>query len=517
MPAPSTMNKQRNSRSRPGKGARHPDTSRAEGVRPAEPRPGRNAQRVPLRLGWLAALAITAMLVIPLIAFGLSYPQQRVRGDASEYLVIAQQFDGLWSILGYAGNRTAGLPIFEYAVRMVLGLFTSNAGRMVWVDAICLALFVLHVATAWIFSLWARRTNLIASEGGVFFLFLFLATYPAFVGHTTAPLSDTLAVDLVLCAVVAMEASFRVAGLARACLLAGTAGLLFGFSNHVRPGSLMGIALALAAGGAISFFRGWRVTTAIGAAMLGCAAMLAPFASACTQKYGTLCLQSPQTVSIAASAQAGLRGARIVWSKGALVPGELPILPDELMFNDFYRRCHLESIVGIGESSWTGCLLSRPLSMPAFLVKKWIGLFDHFQFTPYLEVQTPPWLRWWSRAYDMLAWVGLALVFWSLVQASTQRNRAHVGTWLRDHITPVQLAVYSMAMLAVHTVLHIEDRYGLPVVPLCAVLLVVHGERSIRQCRASGWRSIAPIAAYCILAGVLFVAQIIAWDNATFH
>jgi hypothetical protein len=157
------------------------------------------------------------------------------------------------------------------------------------------------------------------------------------------------------------------------------------------------------------------------------------------------------------------------------------------------------------------------LSIPAFSVKKWVGLFDNFRFTPYLESFTPPWVRWLSRAYDSLAWIGLSVLFWSLLQATKRQNRVNIGGWMANHITPVLLLVYSMAMLAVHTVLHVEDRYGFPLVPLCAVLLVTYGERTISQYRASGWRSIWTVTVYCLAAWSLFVGQIIAWDRAPFY
>ncbi len=468
------------------------------------------------RLKDLAVLTIAAMVILPLYTFGLSFPQFRVRGDAYEYLAIAQQFEGFASALSYAGDRAAGMPIFEFVIRRLLGLFASTIDAHLWVDAVCLALLATHIATAWLFSLWARRTNLITSGSGAYVLFLFLGTYPALIGYTTTPLTDTLAIDLVLCAIAAVESAFRLTGAIGAGLLSGAAGLLFGFSILVRPGSLLGIALGLTAGGVLALFRERRKVMVIGIAVLGCAATLAPFVSNCTQKYGTVCLQSPQTVSFVVSAQAGLRGARILWSNEPSVPGELPMLPDEPMFTDYYRRCHLQSIVGVDESSWTGCLLSRPLSIPAYAIKKWIGLFDNFRFTPYLESFTPPWVRWLSRAYDALAWIGLALLFWSLLQVLKRQNRANSGEWLANHITPVLLLVYSMAMLAVHTVLHVEDRYGFPIVPLCAALLVIYGERTIRQYRVSGWRSIWTVAMFSIVAWALFIAQITAWDRAPF-
>ena len=477
-----------------------------------------NTENARPRLKELAVLAIAATIALQLFTFGLNYPPKyRVRGDAYEYLSIAYQFDGFSSVLGYAGKRTVGFPLFEFMVRNALTMFASNTTVLQWVNAICFTLLITHIVTAWFFSVWVRRTNLIKSENGAFFLFIFLATYPALIGHTTSPLTDTLAIDLVLCAIISIEKSFNAKSIYRASLFSGIAALFFGFSILVRPGSLLGIAVALATGGVISLFSERRKMIVIGGTVLGCVVILAPFCSNCAQKYGSVCLQSPQTVNFVMSAQLGLRGARTLWGKGSLVPGGGSILPDEIMFTNYYRRCHLESIVGIDKSSLTGCLFSRPLSIPAYTIKKWIGLFDHFRFTPYLEEDTPFWLRWLSRTYDSLSWIGLALFFWSLLQASKRQNRSNIKELVTNNITPVLLVVYSVVMLAQHTVLHIEDRYGFPILPLCATMLVIYGEKSIRAYRSFGWRSIGPVAVYSVMAWALFVTQIIIWDRSPFY
>jgi len=79
------------------------------------------------------------------------------------------------------------------------------------------------------------------------------------------------------------------------------------------------------------------------------------------------------------------------------------------------------------------------------------------------------------------------------------------------------LVVYSAAMLAPHTILHVEDRYGVPLLPLCALLLVMYGENCTLQFRASGWRGIGPLALYAVAAWAMFVVQIIARDQTSFY
>lgn len=463
-------------------------------------------------------LGIATTVALKLFLFGLSYPLDfRVRGDAYIYLKIADSFTGISAVLAFAGDRTVGFPCFEFIVKNLVSIFTTINNVLTWINAIGVALLITHMVTAWFFSRWAKNTNLIQTENAAFVLFVFFATYPALIGHTTSPLSDTLAVDLIVCALISMQVALTVSSAYKAYLLAGLSAFFFGFSILVRPGSLLGVAAALMAGIALALLTARRKTAVLCAAALGCALVLAPYYYNCTQKYGTICLQSPGTFDFVASAQAGLRGTRTLWQKGNLVPGQIPILPDGTMFTNYYQRCQLKTIVGIDDSSLTGCLITRPLALPAYTVKKWIGLFDHFRFTPYLEGATPFWLRWLSRAYDSLAWVGLSMFFLTLFQSTKRVYRSEIKEKLITPITPVLLVVYSTVILAQQTALHIEDRYGFPILPLCATMLMVYGEKFIQNYRKFGYKRVVPLALYCITAWTVFVAQIIIWDNTAFY
>ena len=460
-------------------------------------------------------LAITTAIAIKLFSFGLSYTLEfRVRGDAHQYLSIANQFDSFLSVWRYAGTRAVGLPFLEFVIKQGLLTFTSAKTIDAWVDAICAVLLIAHISASWFFAQWARRTKLIRSENGAFLLFAFLGTYPAFVGHTTLPLTDTLAVDLALWSVISLEGAFCQKQFPRALILSCVSAFLFGGLILVRPGSLFGVGSALAVAGAISLYGERRISWLIGIAALGCLATVAPFASNCTQKFGEICLQS-MVPGFPQDAQAGLAGGRTLWARGYTDDGLIRTLPDETMVANYATRCHLTSLLGFTDTSLTGCLLSRPLAIPAYVGKKWIGLFDHFRFTPFLEDHTPFWLRWLSRAYDSLSWTGLALFFFSMIRMAKQESRSRLKTLLIDNISPTLLTVYSLFLLGQHTIMHVEDRYGLPVVPLCATVLVIYGERAISQYRSFEWRNHGLVVFYCCLAWATFIGQIIIWDGAT--
>lgn len=471
-------------------------------------------------------LSVAAAIVLVLFVFGLSYPfEMRVRGDAAAYLLIASKLEGFRSIFQYAGDRTIGFPYFEFLILKALGPPDfSNHYVLQWANIVGVALLITHVVTAWLFSQWIRRSNLVKSRFASLALFLFLATYPAFIGYTTSPLTDTFTIDLILCAVVLLDAALREENIYKALSLSVAASFFFGYSILVRSGSLTGVAGAFLIAGLVTFFATGRKAVVLCATALGCALVVAPMYFNCTQKYGHFCaLYAPPGVFVEI-AQAGLRGARVLWHKKPMVGlGDVPVLPDEFMVENFYNRCRLQTIVGIDTSSLTGCLASRPLALPVYVVKKWIGLFDHFRFTPYLEAvtpqwaMTPPWLRWLSRAYDSLSWVGLALFFLALAQLLRQRSELNLKGMLVNNIAFVLLVTYSMAMLAMHTALHVEDRYGFPVIPLCAVVLAIYAERTVAKFRTSGWRSVVPLGLYCALAWAIFITQIVLWDRTSYY
>jgi hypothetical protein len=466
----------------------------------------------------LIALSIAAVVALMLFAFGLSYPliPFRVSGDANTYLEIADGFTNFSDVLAFAGDRTVGFPSFEFMVGEIVSTFTSN--ELAWVNAISATLLVIHFSTAWFFSRWARSTNLIQTENMALVLFVFLATYPALIGHTTSPVTDTFAVDLVVCALMSMHAALTASNAYKSYLWAGLSAFFFGFSILARPGNQLSVATALMAGMALSLLAARRKTSVICVTALGCALVVAPFYYNCAQKYGSICLQSSKYEDLVQSAQAGLRGARTLWEMKSLSPGQwAPILPDDTMFSNYYQRCRLKTIFGTDESSLTGCLITRPLALPAYTLKKWIGLFDHFRFTPYLEVTTPFWLRWLSRAYDSLAWVGLSMFFMTLFLATKRAYRSAIKEKLTTPISPMILVVYSVVMLLQHTALHIEDRFGFPVIPLCAVMLAIYGENFIQSYRTFGYKRVVPLALYCITAWAVFIAQIIIWDNKLYY
>lgn len=461
--------------------------------------------------------AFASVVAFGLFLIGAYYPlNARVRGDAYGYLTIADSFTGFASAFNYAGDRTSGLPLFEYAIHQALSILSPTVYLLSWINAIGIAMLVIHLVAAWLFAMWARGACLIQSRTACYLLFIFFATFPPLVGHTTTPLSDTLAIDLILLGVSSLAHALT-AQRARTCLLfSGIAAACFGFSILVRPGSLLGIGTALLASFGLSFWRSNTSRVALGTTILGCLILLAPQGIHCAQKYGSVCLQSPKTFNANVSMQEGLRGARLMWSQKNEFPGTLPMVTDDTMFYRYYKQCRIESLAGFGDTSMTGCLLSRPLTTPAFVVKKWIGLFDYFRFTPYTENATPSWLRNLGRVYGALAWLGLCLCFVTLLKPREKGFQSNVRTSAVSNPGVVFLGIYSAVMLAQHTVLHTEERYGFALIPLCAAVLFRFCEQATGQYRQHGWHKLFPSMLFCCMALALFVVQIFVWDQVSF-
>ncbi|KOR30490.1 hypothetical protein TI04_05605 [Achromatium sp. WMS2] len=202
----------------------------------------------------------------------------------------------------------------------------------------------------------------------------------------------------------------------------------------------------------------------------------------------------------------------MLWSKTGLMPGA-PVLIDDFMDKNFYQRCQIQSLFGVDEKSFVGCLLTRPLHTPVLLTKKWIGLFDHFRFTPYLELYTPTWLTWLSRIYDSISWIGFGLCFFYAYLLLSTKNI--FGTKIQDAlIAPIAGIGYVSVILAQHTIVHTEDRYGFPLIPLCTVAFVVYIEDTVKNYKHKNlsYKKLAIFLGYCLAMLVIFITQIVTWD-----
>ena len=278
-------------------------------------------------------------------------------------------------------------------------------------------------------------------------------------------------------------------------------GLLLGYAITVRPAYGPGIMAMLVT------YAVLKRSLHVGATALTTFLYLAPTLLLCHSQFGVFSVQAPATFSPLHSAQMGFRGARVLWFRPELAEGtDLPILSDPFLRGHFFDACKLESILGWGDSSLVGCLLSRPLDSLVFFGKKWIGLFDQFQLQPYAETITPSWYTWISRCSAALALWGEFILLYLGVRWGLR--------WLKDQKMPQTdpLLAMMVAFVAITTLsqllLHVENRYSLVWIPYCVVALVWRVSRLSQDHTRARWTSLGVGAA---IVAVYFV-QVLAWD-----
>jgi hypothetical protein len=451
------------------------------------------------------ALVIGLAGAVMLYRFGLSYPLEfRVRGDAAEYMEIAKRFGGLTDALSYVGDRTLGMPLVDYLFRAPS---SSSEG---WARSVTAFLFAVHLGTTGAAVWLVRSRGWLTKPFAVRALFVFLATFPGLVGHTTVPLTDTLAIDLVLLALIALTLAGDTAS-PRGVMFGVLSGLVSAFAVLIRPSYAIP---ALASAGFLVVVlwakrRRGALTHPGTVSAVVLVAILAVVGQRCATVYGPSCLQNPRTFEPIRHAQMGLRGARILWYGPYPTNGEFPVLPDSVLAPCFYGECKLTRLAGTDDTSLSGCFMHRLYLVPIYAVKKWIGLFDHFRFQPYVEQRTPDWLRKLSRTYDATAFVGL---FFALGAAIAAARRPRHAASLVDPLVLAQ-AVFLLVLLAEHTVLHVEDRFSLPFVPVCALFVARLLERAADLWRAKQKRDLVLLAGAVIVAIGAFFAQVLTWDD----
>jgi hypothetical protein len=457
-------------------------------------------------LAILAGLAVACGLYI----YGLGYPFAiRLRGDAYQYLFIASGFHGLSSALGYVGDRSLGMPLLDYLFRV--SDVNSPAAISLWVDQVCAFLFLCHIAASTAAVWMVHRYRVLRSRQALRLLFVFLLSFPAFIGYTTTPLTDTLAVDLSLLAFTTISLASGMKG-PKGLLVGLGAGFLWAYLMLLRPAYLYPTLAALTFLVGFMFMRTRRVLNPSLTAFIVVLSVLGVVGGRCAASYGSWCLENPASFNVVRHAQMGLRGGRLLWNGPPQQNGEFPVLPDSILAPRLYDQCKLDRMVGLDEQSFTGCLLRRPQLVPIYLVKKWIGLFDHFRFQPYAEMATPSWLRFLSRAYDSIAAAGFFFACWSIIPIlRNARNVLKRG----DPIIGAYILFLSL-MLAEHTILHPEDRFSFPLIPFCALFALRLAERIGDDFRSSRFKHAAWLMGGAFISVALFVWQIIVWDHTTF-
>ena len=463
----------------------------------------------------MLALCIATALFLYGIQLSLTI---RLKGDAAQYLNIAQNFNSFRDALFYTGNRTLGMPFFDY---VMLRLNSGNS-TVVLLNNISWVLFTLHQLSI-AFLCWALYKAQLFAKRPIFYsvLFFLLAAYPAFIMYTTTPLSDVLSVDILLIVFSLFSWSehsqfkhnmtFTTLGIISGLLL-GSAILLRESYLIASAGFLISYAIMLFINHKTSQSPNTRtqVIMLTSSWLTVCCLITAVLLHGKTA-FGAYALQTPMPDAWLTSWNDALVGVRTAWNLPASPLSIIRITPDPFMLKFFHSRCEISSVFGTTQESLLGCFMYNPFATLIFMVKKCIGFFDTFQMTPFTEFLTPVWYLWLSRTFASLAFVGfwVALyqgirVGWNLIIHRQALSSILTATW-----------VFCIILFMTHFIFHIEERYLFLCIPfaIIALLLKIQSLSTTQQKHhlrhTLTWSSMT--AAFIIL----FITQTLELDSRT--
>lgn len=446
-------------------------------------------------------IAAGATLAVMMFFYATSVPiHSRLRGDAFEYMVIASGFSSVSDAFAYVGYRTYGFPLFLYTIKAV----ASPAGPDDWVAIASYYQFILHLCACAFF--YAAFLKGIFQKAGLPRITApavaaALMAYPALVTYTTIPLTDTFCADLLMLAAAAYSAG-RSAARRTALILCCICGLLLGYAVMVRPSFGVAVAAFYCA-----LFLGfiadqkWR-SQIIGTALMTAATLvlILPTMKSVWDEYGSVGLQDKAFVERSGlSMQIGLSSVRVYWSGKYVSYDAAPGIRDPYLEKTYREKCAVDSV-----ASLTACLLSEPQALPLYFGKKALALFDVPHLQPYAVDLTPAWFVPLERIFGVAAFCGFISLFIMAGSHLLQHSSKH--TWIG-----LPWAALVLTLMLLHTLLHVEGRYGLPAVPFSIPSLFL-GFAAARQAgrRFFGWWFLAiSVSAAC------FVYQVNNWDSVT--
>jgi hypothetical protein len=416
----------------------------------------------------------------------------RVRGDAVTHLRVAAGAGSIADVLGWAGERTLGFPLFLYGIRRAFELVTPLGDETLgaFVNTVAVVLLAIHVAASLFF--FRRMQAVVGSSLGLALhpvTLSLLVAYPGLVAYTTVPLTDTLAADLLMVGTALLAGS-----------MAAAAGLALGALVLVRPSALVVTAALLLAALAQAAWRARGRVPALVITLFVWSGLVGLQALNCTRAYGEPCLTEPAATrkALGESIGWGTTSARHYWSRwSGDVEGRVTV-PDPLLTRVLGATCQAHTL--LGSDGLLACLVTHPLAYPAMVLAKSIGLCDTYQLQPYAVDVTPRWARLASRPFGALAFAGLAAAavwFFVLLRTAPASLLALV-------------LVAPAAHVAWHALFHVEARYGLPAVPFALVMLVATLQWAWTRPRVVSTAVTGALA----LAGVVFLVQAGRWDRA---
>lgn len=400
---------------------------------------------------------------IVLFIYAIQLPaSNRIRGDALDYISIASNFSSLKNSINYIGDRTYGYPFFLYIVQIV----TSTADLYKSSIIIAVVQFLFHIFSCLGFYAFFLKRILQKSGLSNFAAILITAiliSYPAFITYTTITLTDTFSVDFFMFAILLYYLCFNIKNKYFSVLFGFLCGLLFGYMIMVRP-SFWPPVLAFYIACLLQAVMYWKIyLSKIHIITLMGIAMLIPISPSITRMYqsqGTIGIQNKDFYKTASqdTLQAGLSHVRVYWSQLHFSQDPFPGIKDQLLEKNYGSRCKVTSL-----SSLSTCLLSKPLAIPFYFGKKTMALFDVPHLQSYAIDVTPTWFTNMQRVFEIIPFCGfISLLISFVTRPFLTRKTVWVG---------FPLSIFTLALVFMLSLCHIEGRYGFTAIPLSVASL----------------------------------------------
>lgn len=407
-------------------------------------------------------LVAAILIAIKLYLYALSFPmEQRIRGDAYQYLSIANSFKSLSDAIFYVGDRTYGFPLFLYVIKKIFSPTNVNE----WSLHTSYVQFIFHILTVLYFLQFFIKkilrkfcdSNILPS-----LVAAIIIVYPPLVTYTSISLTDTFCADLIMWVAILYYAFSDDKKTPYLILIALLCGLILGYAIMVRP-SFWPPSLMFLVGGIFELFlqknRKKVILLKIASIALGISMLLAPTVRHIWQNNHTIGIVNPTIFKNATqnTLQDGLAGVRIFWSgqhpSSKLTPG----IYDPMLKQKFYNQCKIHSF-----SEWAICLSKDPLFIPVYFAKKILSLFDVPHLQSYTVDTTPHWFSPFARIFGMLSFCGVV----SLIILIAHQKALNM---LNSTIWPIIFFISTLILL--HAMGHVEGRYAFASVPFLILFL----------------------------------------------
>jgi hypothetical protein len=471
-------------------------------------------------IGLGLALAVTLAWFLHVNAFS---PGSRFVGDARLYIRLGTNPTTWHDALNVLGERSVGFPLLIYAGKRLLALFDVPASRSepdALLNLFAGGLLVLHVTSTLLFIRAARG---LGRRSGLELPLLplgLLLVHPGLIAHTTVLLTDTLCADLLMLALCLLARATWARRRGSRVLAAGLAGGFLGMTVLARPSYAVPLAVVMllavlvaGASGATASGRGRGARGLLAILVLGAAgfaACVTPAVAHCQAVYGKVCLRDPdgEKAAIYSSLNAGKSSPRLYWTRYAKPEDRdaMAILRDPYLTEHWAPRCRIDS--GAFDKGLLKCFAHEPLEGTVFLFKKSLALLDHYYIDPYAVDVTPSWVRWVSRPFGALAFLGLGACL-ALLAEALPRGRRPARMRGTPELLVILIAGFSVAYCGCHCIFQIEPRYSFGALP-GLYLGLAWALAKIPRLRVS-LRYAAYVGLFWL--GVIFYAQTAHWDR----